>query len=398
MLATSLVKHCIVIFLLLCALFARPALLSDSMYWLSGVWAVAVIFLILLHGAFGGKYVINQSLFVFTFILFLFWLSLLVQAYTVTGGVSSALIKATAANFIIPSTFFAAFLIRGFGKRLFDILSLFFSVIGYLAGVSFLLFIFGYALFWFDLTAIFPGVRGEGVTITGAYFHNYFTISQLDVMLPRFNHYFVEPGAAAPFYAWSMIWSLSRGHKCKVWGSLIGLLATVSTLIIIFAPIFIIFLKIKDYKSSLKIVLILFFGFVFSVCFVLFFPYIGIFDKLDTHGAAVLERFQHIYDSFYYLLVNPLGAGLYVGEPVYGTINLLYAASEIGVIPLLLYLLIPFYLSLISQETLLSIFIMAPLLLASLFSQPLIDAPLYYIVLSSALFCNFKNIDGEGSA
>jgi hypothetical protein len=130
-------------------------------------------------------------------------------------------------------------------------------------------------------------------------------------------------------------------------------------------------------------------GLLFILPFVIIYtPGVGLADKYESHEVSVTDRSNAVLEGLSKGLVNPLGSGLYSGGEEHNSgINLFAATSQIGVIGLLLAIaifLVPFVFikALHKREYAL---IIAPIFVTGLTSQPLLDAPLVYILLMALI-------------
>lgn len=241
--------------------------------------------------------------------------------------------------------------------------------------VSFILSLF---LSW-DKIAMFDVVV-EGYGVKSIYFPltHIYGFQGFD-QLPRLGGFFRESGILQMFIIWAYfnLHSYNLDTK-KVKISLIfGLIATFST---IGAAIFLAVFAIKLFFNQRKFISLVIMPIGIYAAYNL--PLLGIKAKASINTASISDRSMSMSEGIKMLAKHPFGVGLYNGE--LGTnsgINLIANSQAIGIIGIILILTL-YYLPMITAEDKKSFFLSsAPIVFTSLFSQPLIDAPLVYILL-----------------
>lgn len=117
---------------------------------------------------------------------------------------------------------------------------------------------------------------------------------------------------------------------------------------------------------------------------VFYAPFIGLNSKSVTHSTSITDRTDATINGLRYLAENPLGIGLYneLGfEAANSGINLLANSYTIGVIGLVLVFLVfitPMFTYKLKKGYIVSVF---PIFITMLLSQPILDAPMVYLIL-----------------
>jgi len=124
-----------------------------------------------------------------------------------------------------------------------------------------------------------------------------------------------------------------------------------------------------------------------SGVFYLFYnlPFIGIKAKYYTHGVSLTDRSDNMYSAIEN--IKFFGNGIYSSNEKHSGINLVAMLDEIGLFALIFIVLLyfsPLFFKKQNKEYYFTSFI--PLFMTSLFSQPLLDAPLLYL----CIFTNFN--------
>ena len=268
-----------------------------------------------------------------------------------------------------------------------------FSIIGLSSCLTTVLFFFGHreSLLLFS----FP-VRGYQYTAEVYFPFSTFTrnISTDIVMLSRFGGVFREPGIFQAFSCWAIVYAVY--YKCKNW-IVLGLIASVITTystagILNLVTVAFGWLLIKcKYNIWEKMLLVCVATFALLGT-VYYFPYIGIRDKSATYERSIYTRIDNARMGLATSIMDPIGEGYYNvrgNEPDDTNINLLAASQKIGLIGAMLvlsFIISPLFTR--EENVKIKLLSLLPIISTLLFSQPLFDQPLIYIVLLSAFETN----------
>ncbi len=208
----------------------------------------------------------------------------------------------------------------------------------------------------------------------------------------RLQDVFREAGIAQAFLAWAffaadMLWK--RRILIKIF-LLAGIVATISTVGLALAPVLTILWVIsnaKIFKNSrgfLKLTVLLISGVIAlagSYFIALNIPYIGLLDKANYASQSISDRETSSTNGIKELLDNPLGIGLYnIDDGTFAGINLIGASQFIGVAGCVLVLFAYFFPLTTSKNKLNYMLLIMPLFITGLTSQPLLNAPLIYVM------------------
>lgn len=214
----------------------------------------------------------------------------------------------------------------------------------------------------------------------------------------RFLGVFREPGIAQAFFAWSLVYAWA--HRMPIWlsvGLIGGTVLTLSTggivTVLLISGLWL--MMKRRARFTLRSIFLYLFAFV-MLCIIpiafLYAPYIGLITKSETHLESITDRTTNAVDGIEDAIRNPLGSGFYSRTTEGSAISLLAATGQIGVLGLLLALLVFFSPSFVLKRKTRRIALVAvtPLVLTSLFAQPILDAPLVYLLL----FADFRANQG----
>lgn len=198
------------------------------------------------------------------------------------------------------------------------------------------------------------------------------------IRFPRLLGLFRESGILQMFLIWSLF-NLKSLRLNRLWIKgvlLLGIVATFSTagLAILFANLVLFLMLNKKIMRGLALL-------CFTYVLVMYAPFIGINDKTQTHGASISDRTLATEAGLEALGNNPFGAGMYNTRIPNAGINLVAASSMIGVAGVLLTMLVYLAPALAAGDKKRYVLAVIPILLTSLISQPLLDAPLLYLLL-----------------
>lgn len=206
------------------------------------------------------------------------------------------------------------------------------------------------------------------------------------IELPRLLGLFRESGIAQMFMLWALF-NLKSIDMNKVWVKIvliIGVILTFSTAGIAVLCVNIVVQQLINLKLLRSIMLL-----IISYCIIMYVPFIGLHDKVDTgHGKSVSDRQEATFNAWDTLSEHPFGIGFNNSTVFNSGINLMAASNMIGVIGFFLCLFVYFFPAITAGNRKRYILSMLPIVLTSLTSQPLIDAPLVYIMLLAPYICH----------
>jgi hypothetical protein len=226
--------------------------------------------------------------------------------------------------------------------------------------------------------------------------HGYYPVGNVD--FPRFAGLFREAGILQAFLLWSAVYALNeRFPKWLLIPILFGVILSLSTAGIALLPATLLLWLVLKARTDivLKATLTLA-SCVISVFAFLYAPAIGMQDKSEVRGISVAERMEATVSGLSSAVENPLGAGMYgTLELPNAGINLLAATGQIGVLGFLLLLLV-FMAPLVKSSNRAAYAVAVfPILMTGLLSQPLINAPLVYVILLAHFRSNTQVDDQE---
>ncbi|MGN7167362.1 hypothetical protein ACTHSJ_16015 [Paenibacillus cellulositrophicus] len=224
------------------------------------------------------------------------------------------------------------------------------------------------------------GYEGTGNTyFPFTILYSFMSVGENGFKLPRLLGLFRESGILQMFMIWSLF-NLKRVNMNKPWVKVtlfLGILASFSTagVAVLFINLVISFILNKKLIRAAVFV-------IFAYLAIFYTPFIGVNAKMDTHGASISDRYIAVENSLNSLKENPLGIGLYNATGFNNSgINLVAASSMIGIQGFLLAIL-TYLIPMIFVQNKRSYFLsVSPLLITSLTSQPILDAPLVYVMM-----------------
>lgn len=200
-----------------------------------------------------------------------------------------------------------------------------------------------------------------------------------ELQLPRLLGLFREAGILQMFMIWALF-NLKRINmntwKIKL-TLILGIIASFSTAGIAVLVISLVISFVLNKKLVRAFIFI-----VVAYIAVFYTPIIGVNAKMDTHGASISDRYIATENSLNLLKDNPFGVGLYntTGYENSG-INLVAASSMIGIQGFIL-TIATYLIPLIFVENKKNYFLsVSPILVTSIASQPILDAPLVYVIM-----------------
>lgn len=377
-----------IILLLIAVYLVRPTALGQSMTMYGMGIGLFVLFLQFGQSIRYKKIGFTKKNFIVVLTTSLLWTYLLAQASMLSDNHMDFVIKAFLSNVILVvacsmvlSNERSNYLFfRGF------ILSLVITSVMYCITYLLSCFINIEKLYMFSLHIIGGNYEGSGrVYFPGTVLYSYFTVGSLQ--LPRLQGLFREAGILQAFIIWAFF-NLKTYNLNNKWVKLfliLGLVGTFSTAgigVFLGTVCFYLILNKKPIRGIM---------FLAFMCIALFYtPYIGLADKSETHGASISDRQIATTVGIEKLYENPIGEGIYSVNPSDLTnsgINLLAGSYKYGIFGVLLILVAyfaPMYKYRAKKNYLISIF---PIFVTMLLSQPIVDAPLVYI-LFLAMYAN----------
>jgi hypothetical protein len=198
------------------------------------------------------------------------------------------------------------------------------------------------------------------------------------IELPRLLGLFRESGIAQMFMIWALYNLKSIGLN-KLWIKvllIVGVILTFSTAGIAVLCINMVAQQLLNFKILRDFLMI---AVAYSV--IIYAPFIGLEDKQDTgHGKSISDRQVATFNAWETLKEHPLGVGFNNSKVSYSGINLLGASNMIGVIGFTL-CLGTYLLPMLAADNRKRYFLaVLPIIITSLTSQPLLDAPFLYIM------------------
>jgi hypothetical protein len=206
----------------------------------------------------------------------------------------------------------------------------------------------------------------------------------------RFQSIFRESGIAQAFYTWGFVIAYYLNYsRCVLLGLILGLLLCFSTTGFAIAALVLPLAYLAKrgvygniYRRVLTIIFYIFVGVIFilfAYYVTLYLPYVGVASKLETHGASIYDRLPTFDD------ITLIGKGFYnsLGEQN-SAINLLKASESIGLLLTLFYIFMFTFMSWFGNkkmERFKVIVALLPIFITCLVAQPIVDAPLVFIVL-----------------
>lgn len=330
----------------------------------------------------------NKPDYWFFFSLFIFWCFLFL--FGVIGDANvEFLFKAVVANFIIVSIF--CFISLGnilLTFRVVDGYLFLLTCFGYSSFVSLLLFFSGFGVDQLFIMELDLGYDNPSKLLFP------FSILYHDMHsgyfnMLRFQSVFRESGIAQAFFTWALIIAYYLGnHKLILLGLFLGLLSTFSTTGVAISLLIIPLALIAKKGISGTVIkrVFIIFGYTVGSIFFLFFayfitlniPYFGVLSKLETHGESITERLPRFEN------ISLLGQGFYSNITENSAINLLKATESIGVLLVVFYIFMFTFMCWLgrSKHSGFKVFVaLSPLFITSLIAQPIVDAPLVFILL-----------------
>lgn len=233
---------------------------------------------------------------------------------------------------------------------------------------------------------VYPGTTFFPFTVLYGFY------SSGSIHLPRLLGPFTEPGIFQAFIIWAYfsLKSLRLNHWIAKLLLICGLIGTFSTAGIILFPLAAAFHLLVSGKPSRRllwhypgrIVLMFMIGTVVALL-AFYVPYVGIRDKSHINNESLSTRLDDAQRGLSTLISDPLGVGLYNLDGQNVGINLLGEVQMIGIIGLVLVLLVYALPGFYAPNRRAYFTSILPLFLTFLIAQPLLDAPVMYLMLMS---------------
>lgn len=382
----------VVLFMLVSYFFVRPSALGQDY---STIGIISAILAFIIYFVFFSKrikinLISNKNIYVLL-INNIFWIYLLGHSWINKSEGILFTLKAFISNLVIIIIFFVLLndkvINKKFFKALFNIIK--FSIISWIITVVISIIIPLESLYIFKLPLQTYDSSGS-IYFPFTILYGFMTVGS--IKLPRLLSLFRESGIAQMIFIW-YIFNLESYNLNTKFNKIILILGTVATFSTsgIFILFFIFALKyliknnnFKNYIMALAISL-------FSIYILFNAPYIGIKNKMITHGESISIRMNMVIRGIDKFIDNPLGIGMY-GDlaTANSNINLIASMYVIGIIGVIIYITIYIfpirYMS--KNEKINYITSIMSIFITGLLSQPLLDAPGLYI----HFFANYENI------
>jgi hypothetical protein len=392
--ARSLTATPLVALLLVSLCLTRPSLFGQSFNLVGGLGIIAVTCASLLmcvdRQIIIGRRSPERSI---AISLFVFWCY--VFGYSVFFGNSDIelLLKASAGGFSVPICFLLLSSNTDLIPRTFAIFARVNAILGYSLAITFLLIpIVGYAaLRYYTYTIVgyddATGVSGNG-DILLPFSVVYGSLTEYGIF--RFCGIYREAGLAQAFFVWSFIFLVySRARFAWIAGAFLGALFCGSTAVVFsLASAAIIHFGSQATKSARSLFILL--GLMIGLTLVaLFAPGLGLVDKAVTHGSSLTDRREAMEMALPSADIVKwfFGHGMFFDGPssVQNVgINAISSIFHYGVVGLLLYVATFFagvYGASSRSQAIRYFTLISPILVTSLFFQPIVDAPLAIAIL-----------------
>jgi len=204
--------------------------------------------------------------------------------------------------------------------------------------------------------------------------------------IPRFAGGWREPGIAQALYCWALAYALAssrRWKKATIAMLVLGAVASQSTVAFLDIAVVVGLHILLGGKLTVKRVLLLVPGIIITSAFV----YFGINDQnvglaSKVSNASYLDRTVAAEQSIRAFLDNPLGHGIYAFKFPNEGISLIANLGAIGLFGLVLIAVNWTSAVLLSNRPALMLTAMSPIFFTMITSQPLLDAPLFYLFLT----------------
>ena len=377
--------HITAILLVASAYLFRPTVFSDwsTIYGLGLLVVTFVFYLLSYRGTRYRTCPVALRVIVLTSIL---WTYLLIHAAVCRSAGFDIVMKIFITNCTVVWLFGIILANDRYNKVFFSYLTVFFAVMGLSSLLTLILSVFIPLESMRVLSFPIPWYNCQEVWHFPLSFGSYYESKEL--MFLRFNGLFREPGILPAFSCWAFFYALH--HRLPKW-VLVGLTASVvltfSTAGIALLPMMgVLWVALnKKMRRSARVTLVVA-GVILVVAVTFLTPYIGIKQKIESHPGSFDERIRRSIDGLLLLRKYPMGIGYWNHlETFRGDnmgITLLAQSGNIGLPGLMLVVLV-YFAPLFTRSANPKPYLAAvfPILVTSLFAQPIFDLPLVYIVL-----------------
>jgi hypothetical protein len=202
--------------------------------------------------------------------------------------------------------------------------------------------------------------------------------------IPRLLGWFRESGIFQAFLLWAYV-SLPSFDLDRRWIRLLLLLGVVACLstagaVLLLLTVALVYLISARHRRSRRLAVTALLV-VATTVVALYAPVVGLRAKSAAMPRSITDRVESTRYGLDMLAHHPLGVGIYDASPPMAGINLIASIFFIGVIGFVLVLLTWFAPALAAPDPRRYLIAAMPLFLTSLLAQPLLDAPLMYIML-----------------
>jgi hypothetical protein len=371
--------------LITAAFLIRPSALGQNYTVLGVVLQSVALFLHLVEALLLNRLVVSKNSLTVTVLVAGLWLYLLVQAAVAQSQGLENVIKASIVHLV---TIFVFGLILGdaaANRAFFRLFVVVLSLLGASALITTLLSLF------VPLGSLYLGHIGiEGYEYRDFIGNGdlYFPFSLQyglfgDALWPRFMGLFTEPGILQAFALWAVVYVLNEPLPRLTLIPLIsGVMTALSTAGVALLPATLLFWMAFRTRidTMIKPIFALAGGSLAVIAF-LYTPVVGASDKMEVYSVSLTARLYSTVQGLSLALEHPFGVGLYDVLVDDSGINLLAVAGQIGVVGFLLVIAV-FVAPLLTNTNPAAYGIaMFPIFVTSLVSQPLLDAPLVYVML-----------------
>jgi hypothetical protein len=367
-------------------IFLRPSLFGQTSTDVGFVMILLVIFFVGITRKFEMN--IPPDLYFFSS-MFIFW-GLLLLFGAVGDSNLDFLLKAFTTNFITVSLLcFWVLGNKNVTRSVVNYYLLILSFFGYSSLISLLFFFSGTGVEQLQISELNLGYESPSkLLIPFSVLYHDMHSGTFNIL--RFQSIFRESGIAQAFFTWAFV--IAYYHNCSRWvlmGLIFGLLLTFSTTGIAIASLVIPLAYIAKrgvygnmYRQVLSIIFYIFVGVIIillSYYATMNLPYFGVASKLETHDASIHDRVPNLDN------ITLLGKGFYsTGGGNNSAINLLKGSESIGLLLTLFYIFMFTFMSWFGNSKIegYKVFVaLLPLFITSLIAQPIVDAPLVFILL-----------------
>jgi hypothetical protein len=374
--------------LVISAYLFRPTVFSDwsTIYGLGLLVVTFVFYLLSYHGTRYWTCPVVPRVIVLVSIL---WTYLLIHAAGCSSRGFDIVIQVFITNCIVVWLFGIILANDRYNKVFFSCLTVFFAVMGLSSIITLILSAFIPLESMHLLSFPVIGYDYREIWYFPLSFHGQY-LQSADLVLPRFNGLFREPGIAQAFVCWAICFALY--HRLPKW-VLVGLTASVvltfSTAGIALLPMMgVLWVALnKKMRSSARVTLVLT-GVILVVVIVFLTPHVGIKEKIESSPGSIKERLRMSVDGLLLLREYPMGIGYWNHLETFrednAGITLLAQSGKIGlpgfILAVLVYFAPLFTRSVNPRPYMIAV---SPILFTSMFAQPLFDLPFQYILLLS---------------